>query len=310
MSSSAKIKPLLPTILALTIGAVACGGSGGSSSAHGHGHPAFGGTGAGSKAVLAAYETTTKAKTAKVSLSETVSQKHGGSRLNAHVTGHGLVDFASKAEQFGITVPSGPKVHLRKAGSALYVKVPAQQRSKVPGHKSWLKIDVNKLTEKQYGATLAQLHAGNQNSPTKILGYLRGASSGVHKAGSATIRGTKTTRYKVRVNLDKAAARKGPHARQATKKLEQQIGTHTLPMQLWLDHQGRVRQLKMSLPIPASSAASRGAKAVATVDFYDYGVPVHISAPPASQTLDITNRVLRRLPSSNKPSASPSPSAA
>jgi hypothetical protein len=279
----------------------ACGGSGGAPSTHGHGKPALGGTGAGSKAVSAAYSATTKERTAKARFAVQAHQGSGGSQANIHVRGSGVLDFAHKDERLKLQTPAGGTAQVRRVGSSLYEKLPAQARGQIPGHKPWIKLDLNKLTKKQYGATLAQLRAGSANDPAQILGYLRGVSPKVRKVGTTAIRGTKTTHYKASVDLDKAAARKGPDAQQATKKLEQKIGTHTLPVQVWLDQQGRVRQVRMALPIPTDGSGS--SKVSVTTDLYDYGTPVNIKAPPASQTTDITSKVIRHLPSDQKSSA-------
>jgi hypothetical protein len=237
--------------------------------------------------VLAAYSTTTEAKTAKVAISAT-------GRI--HVRSGGNVNFADQSsdEHVYASINGGASREVRRIGSRLYIKLPYRVQKHSHVATPWLKVDLNTLSKKQYGATLAQLHVGTPSDPTQVLGYLRGVSSKVTKVGTATVhnpttgKGTSTTHYKGRINLDKAAARKGSHARQAIKEEEQRTGVHTLPIQTWIDHQGRVRRLKTSLP------AATGTVTI-TENLFDFGAPVHVNPPPKSKTTNITNKILRKL---------------
>jgi hypothetical protein len=105
----------------------------------------------------------------------------------------------------------------------------------------------------------------------------------------------KTTHYKVTIDLDKAATPKGSSA---VQKLEGILGSHTMPAQVWLDQQGRLRKLqfteKMKNPPSTNGAPVSPVTVNATMTLTDLGTPVHITVPPKSQTTDITSKVLQR----------------
>jgi len=108
----------------------------------------------------------------------------------------------------------------------------------------------------------------------------------------------RTTAYTVQVNLDKAAAKQGPRARQQVAAIEKVLGTHTLPVQVWLDAQGRVRKVSANVPIPntGSPASSRPAGTfTVSEEFYDFGTPVTTQPPPRSQTTDITQQIITKV---------------
>jgi hypothetical protein len=52
---------------------------------------------------------------------------------------------------------------------------------------------------------------------------------------------------------------------------------------VWVDGHNRVRREKLSLAMPTESGAPAGTSLTVTTDYYDFGVPVRVSAPPASQ---------------------------
>ncbi len=71
-------------------------------------------------------------------------------------------------------------------------------------------------------------------------------------------------------------------------------------MDVWVDGQGRVRKLRSRIDFltvsvapsvvgplsgPAEQVGSEGSVAW-TVEFYDFGVPVHVAIPPADQVTD------------------------
>jgi hypothetical protein len=65
-------------------------------------------------------------------------------------------------------------------------------------------------------------------------------------------------------------------------------------MQLWIDKQNRLRQLtySQSMDLGAISGATTGPDAGSiaiqmTMKLSDFGIPVHVTAPPADQTQDV-----------------------
>ena len=155
------------------------------------------------------------------------------------------------------------------------------------------------MSEAKLGASLSQLSSSSQES-TQLFSYLQSVStSGITTVGPATIEGVPTTEYKATVDLTKAADQKSPAAQAALKSLEAPLNATTMPVQVWLDGHGRVRQVTNLLQVTTNSQSNGSTTVPAasgsvstTVDYYDFGTPVTVQPPPASQVDDVTNQAL------------------
>jgi hypothetical protein len=277
-------------IVGASVGAIValagCGGSSSGSSA--------GSSGASASSSLhdvqSAYASTVGQKSARLSLVEHLST--GGHAIT--INGTGLESFADK--KFTLTTRvAGQQIEIREVGQVLYEKLPSAATSHLPGGKPWLSVDLNTLVKHLTGASLSELEAGQQEDPANTLSYLKQASaSGLHKVGPATVRGVATTEYTATIDLNKVAAAQPGAVAKAIKAEEKSLGTSSYPISVWVDAKHLVRQLGYHTTVsPASSptAGSSGSSAAtvsATLQFYDFGTPVTVTAPPASQTSDIT----------------------
>jgi hypothetical protein len=286
-------------IVAASAGALAalagCGSSStaGSSTAGGTGSSNGGPSSSPLQTVQSAYASTIGQKSARLALVEnlTVSGHHITAR------GTGVDDFAGHKLDSTITV-AGQQIEVRKLGQILYTRLPSAAASGLPGSKPWVSINLATLLKHTTGSSLSQLEAGQQDDPASILAYLKQASAnGLHRAGTASIRGVQTTKYTATIDLNKVAAAQGGKLGSVIKSQIQTLGTSTYPMSVWVDAKGLVRQFSAHLSAsPATPSASGSSSSVhvdvaATIQFFDFGAPVTVSAPPASQTNDITKVV-------------------
>lgn len=279
--------------------AAACGSGSGSHSGGtgGPGSPAAAGTAQPAKAVQAAYVTSSNQKTAAFRLDETIQAagSTGNSRTET-ITGSGQTDFASRSFKVVFGLPTGGSATVMEIGQTEYVQVPAAERNQIPGRKPWVSIDLNKVSQAKVGASLSQLSSVSTNDPTQVLSELAAVSGQVTRTGTATIDGVPTTAYQAQVDLNKVAAnvqaKAGPKAAQAIRQEAKALGTSTLPVQIWIDANHLVRQLRYHVAVPASAGAP-GATATAAITFANYGAPVSLNPPPASQTADITSQVIQ-----------------
>jgi hypothetical protein len=236
-----------------------------------------------SAAVAAAYDRTTSARSAKLTLSADVSL--GGGKQPVHVSATGVIDFARRASELTVTLPDGiGTVAVRYLSGIVYAKLPAALAGMLPGAMagaastgSWVSLDLSSLSQARLGTSLQQLEAAAPSDPGQVLDYLRGAGEDVKNAGPATIDGIGTTRYTTAIDLDKAVAKLPASARAGITQFEQRLGTHTLPAQLWIDGQGRLRRM---------TVVARQTQLTLTLS--DFGTPVRVSAPPADRTTDLT----------------------
>jgi len=66
------------------------------------------------------------------------------------------------------------------------------------------------------------------------------------------------------------------------------LGAGTIPADVWVDQQNLVRRARISLHPPGGSGTPAGARITQTADFYDFGVPVRVTAPPAAEVASMS----------------------
>jgi hypothetical protein len=112
--------------------------------------------------------------------------------------------------------------------------------------------------------------------PSAVLDAMR-AVTDAEPLGTERVRGVPTTRYRLTLNPAKehAMARQIP-----TDKLRELHPT----IEAWVDHAGRLRQLTLR-------GRAHDAKVSSVEQFYDFGAPVDITAPPADEIFDLESSV-------------------
>ena len=283
--------------LVAVFGVAACGSGGGrSGSSGGQSASAVGQAGA-AQAVETAYRSTAGEKTAAFRIEETVNAAgSGGASANETITGSGQADLASHAFSVSMNNPSGAGTEIIWSGGMEYVRLPASQRSTIPGHKPWVGVNMTKVAQAKLRGSSSELAAPNTSDPGQALAQLAAVSSGVSKAGAGTVAGVPVTGYRAHLSLDKLAsqvqAMYGTEAAQGVRQEEQILGT-SLPVQVWVDAQHLVRQIRYQIPVPAAAGGSGGGTATETMTFTSFGAPVTITPPPASQVADITGQAIQ-----------------
>ncbi|MET9764586.1 hypothetical protein ABZ016_36905 [Streptomyces sp. NPDC006372] len=236
----------------------------------------------GTQAVRSAYDRTAEEDTAKVKLRVQTSAQGRSETAN----GQGAVDLEDGDSVLTLTV-QGQRIEQRVIDQVLYQKMPKGQ---APRGKPWIKIDLGKVA--------AQQGAGDQSlsDPARSAAYAKAITDkDVTKKGTATIDGVRTTHY--RVSVDVAELPDGD-------TLSKQVGP-TLPMDVWLDDEGRMRRQQIDMAVKAEPGAAQrsstgassspGKVTVRTVmDFTDFGTEVEADAPPAGQVTDMTGQALEQ----------------
>lgn len=237
---------------------------------------------ASAQPVFASASMTEAARTAQVSLSVTV----GTTVTNVQ----GVADLSTGNADFAADLPTPiGAVEIRTIGSVAYVQLPSSMQALLGG-KPWIKADlptVEGLAGQQLGLPLA----GGLDF-TGLLDWVRGVSGGVTVVGTDTIHGAMATHYRAIVDLAKAAAN-APAAIRAKLGQTAIAAGQTIPVDVWIDGQGRVRQLQVSfdpskLHSPASGTIKNPGIVVAVVDLWNFGTPVHVTAPPADQVSSVS----------------------
>lgn len=116
------------------------------------------------------------------------------------------------------------------------------------------------------------------NNPSSLLAFLTGASDDVHRIGSEEVRGTPTIHYEGTLDLQKVVDRAPPEQRaelQDTLNFIAEDTPTTVPFGLWVDGDGIAHRLRID---------QDGGPAM-TIEYYDFGIPVEITPPPADETI-------------------------
>lgn len=227
-------------------------------------------------AVQAAYKATTGVETAKISMSQTITAT--GRRME--FSGSGAIDFSESAVK--LTMQSerlGNKATtVRMIDRVVYFKVP-KTNAFMP--KPWIKVDPSKFAKKT-GGRLPAGGMGRMRSPAQMLSLLRSTSEQVTEVGTEEVRGVSTTHYKLRVDIQELATKQGASAKLA-RKLKEVVG-QTIPVHVWLDDQNRVRRQQLDMTIKQQG---KRAELSVTIEFFDFGAPVHITVPPPGKTMSM-----------------------
>ena len=181
--------------------------------------------------------------------------------------------------QFGAADPGMEMMFEGGHGLVMYMRSSLFDRE-VPSGK-WVKMDVAALARKD-GVDLNALMNANQADPSQTLRLLT-ASSGARATGQATVRGVRTTHYAFRIDLQRLL--------KENKGLERfglMSGSSSIPAEAWIDAQGRVRRLVVSMSLDAGLGAPM--TMTMTEDLYDFGVEANVTPPPADMVVDYSER--------------------
>jgi hypothetical protein len=281
----------------------ACGGASGSSSDDVSATTAAKSPSAGvviHDRLVNAAATTVDAGSARVAM--TMTMHIPGTTAVGTVKAEGVEDFTTHDAQLTMDMDSllsqiapdqysgDTSVEVRIVDHALYMKYPESFAPLMGSRTEWLKIDLSGAAS-QMGLPDGALDQYEQNDPSQYLRYLTGVSSDVQTVGHEAVRGVDTTHYHATIDLAKGMStvpkglrnKLGVDAQVLDKmyaQLQKQLGSTTLPIDVWIDSGGRLRRLAMEM---STKAAGVGID----MELYDYGVAVHVEAPPADQVTDL-----------------------
>ncbi len=248
------------------------------------GHPT---AATGPAPVLAAYATTINAQSARGSLSLSIGP------TSLHVGG--VADLRTGQADLIVTLPAPiGRAEVRSTGQDYFVHLPAQLAAGART-KPWIRLDQATL-QGLVGSQLGVPGVGAALDFSGLLTWLRDVSGHIATIGNESINSTPTTHYRAQVDVARAASNMGADANTASA-VAQTLGS-TLLVDVWIDAQGRLRQMKATLdldtlrPPPGVRlpAGLRG-RAVLSIDLWNFGVTVHPVRPPANQVSDASSMI-------------------
>jgi hypothetical protein len=235
-------------------------------------------------ALLAAVRSSLGASSADITLDAAISAPGQSSYNVIHVAGD--LDFKKTAGNLTVTVPatSGKGTTTVREildNGTVFLQVNGQ----------WYSTSIQRILQNN-GVSGGSLSQGN---PTQVLVILEQEGAQVKRIGPATLNGLATTEYRAVVNLDRANAihhaQGGPTvSTQTLQQFKKLVGGSTLPVKVWVDQQGRVRQMVMNWPLSRKALAALGLSGAPpnlsesfTMGLANFGVAVVVTPPPPSQ---------------------------
>lgn len=226
-----------------------------------------------------------------------LSQLAPGLSRSISITAHGYVDQPERAARTSIDFAGVPQMSALPGGGSgmevvfiyptLYMRMPFLA-DKLPEGKSWMKVDMAKLI-RAGGGSIPQALSLGQADPTQFLQYLRASSGQIRRLGSQQLDGVPTVRYRTTLQLSSLLARLPLADRAAAATmLSHAGGSGSVPIDVWIDQQRRVRRVQMSLKL--AGGAVNGPATIA-IDFTSYEPVPTIHPPKESEVVDLTGLV-------------------
>jgi hypothetical protein len=243
--------------------------------------------------VARAAEVSSQQQGARITLTTQLSSPMlpGGS---VSITAHGYLDERNHSGEMTLDLSNLPGAAALSGGEAgtiqvlfqypvLYLHLPFLA-GKLPEGKTWLKLDLTKAAQAA-GVNLAQLSSLDQADPAQLLEYLRASSGGVTTVGHESIEGASTIHYRATLQLSSVLARLPAGDQAAARAALEKLGHGAesgIPVDVWVDTQGRVRRVQVSFG--GGSAASMSG--MVTIDYTSYGPVPPVVPPAAGEVLD------------------------
>ncbi|WP_433474720.1 LppX_LprAFG lipoprotein [Spirillospora sp. CA-142024] len=174
----------------------------------------------------------------------------------------------------------------RLVGRNMYMKMPMLTQLG-GGSKPWIKISLDELGAKS-GLNIDELlQQSRQMDPVQNTKMLT-ASKDAREVGKETIDGVQTTHYTGTYRMSDAISKLSPETQEAYRKSLGTTGTQAMNFDLWVDGRQLPRQMTMK------SLQSEGGTMTMTMKYRDFGKPVQITEPPASEVTDF-GQLMNRL---------------
>ncbi len=250
------------------------------------------------EALARASETTGAVETGRMRATYTVSGVAGGESIDATMVAEGaFADFGRQAELTidmtpmlgqmgdGQDVPDSFVVREIVDGTTVYLRMDLGGVGSDLGLGGWMKMDVGELDQAPTG--LGGLTGGMTGGPQGFLESTKGAGATVEQTGEDEIDGAHVTVYAGSIDPQDAVAQADPDKADEVRQLMDQMGmTASFPFTAYVDDDGMVRRLEMTMEMTVAGSTMRMA---GVIDLYDFGAPVTITPPSADEVRDLSS---------------------
>ncbi len=232
-----------------------------------------GGKDGSSGPVAAAAKASLHQKSVHVTLDVQLQASNLG--LTQGLSGQGDFDLSKNSGSVTLTVPgaTGPTTRqIIYIDKTVYVNLGTQLSSVIPG-KTWVSTDV--LGVASAGASVGSTTASFEQlvgNPSALMRQLRGTSAKVVPLGSSVFDGTPVTGYAVILSN-----------KEIHHNIELVPSSHTRE-NVYVDSNGLIKAIVIPTTVVTGTQSF---KETTTITFSNYGAPVTIAPPPASETVPI-----------------------
>lgn len=293
MGKKARLGICAATATLAAVAVAGCSGSGGSG-----GTNAAGGTAAGSgdsaaiSLVADAMNKADSAGTVKVTGTMTAPGMSSPMTINAEEQYSPSVAMSMSLQIEGQTLSE------ILVGNVIYMDYPALSAELGSG-KQWMEINLAKVTS--LGSLSSLLDSARNDNPTTQIAALV-ASGSVTKVGTETVQGQQTTHYAGDLDASQllsagnTASNLTPSQLSSLKDEIKSAGVSTVKVDLWVASDGLPVEEKYSEKTTAGTVVG---------DLYmsDWGAPVSVGAPPASEVTDMTSQINAQASATASPAA-------
>ncbi|MEV5968647.1 hypothetical protein [Streptomyces sp. NPDC051921] len=251
------------------------------------------GLGDATKALTAAFQKTSAAKSAKVTM--TMSMEGVGAQSGtATMTGvqgwdPAAMDITMKGSLLGSADPGAPEqVRMIMLDNVMYMDLGAEQAAKMGG-KRWMKLDLKAAAEASGDKSLQKQMTGgldNMNQdPAQQLALLLDSPDLKH-VGAEKINGVETQHYKGTLTFEQML-----RANKSSKVLSKEqydelvanvkkAGLKGYDTEIWVNEDGYPARMDVGMTMAQGTVHMQA-------DYTDYGARTEVQAPPAKDTVDL-----------------------
>ena len=208
----------------------------------------------------------------------TISGSGGAAGAQFTLSGTGAIDFGHDAVQLSLQLTSGSQQISEQAvfvDNVAYVNAGNEVSQILPG-KSWVSVDASQLAQ---GSTSPSLGAGALGSnPAAVLGTLSKNGYTATDLGPSTFNNESVEGYAVHVDA----------ATTQTGSTDATLGNPAGEYKLYINNAGLLAGITVNTTETVSGLSTNED---VTLDFSDYGVPVNVTAPPASEVAPLQSLI-------------------
>jgi hypothetical protein len=238
-------------------------------------------------AMTAVYEAGTLHEELKMSMSaagQSLAISGEADLDNEHKRAHMTMDLGMLGGEMEILIDDG----------VMYMRSPMFQDAGT----EWVKMDPSKM-DPAAAAQFGGFGAAGTTDPSAFVGLFAGVFD-VKASGEQELKGVPTTHYVGTIDLkrvlkgfadvvgkDVDAATK-EQLKTAVSQFESLGIQEKIPFEIWIDTEGLPRRQRITMDFGKLVPGAEEASMEMTVDFSDFGKPVHIQIPDPSEVTDMT----------------------